>query len=46
MINSLVRNIPSLKTLCAVAVAAFAVSQATIVHAAPPTAEVIQLVWL
>ena len=40
MINSLVRNIPSLKTLCTVAVAAFAVSQATIVHAAPPTAEV------
>ena len=40
MINSLVRNIPSLKTLCAVAVAAFAVSQASIVHAAPPTAEV------
>ena len=40
MINSLKRSIPSLKSVFTVAVAAFAFSQATLINAAPPTAEV------
>ena len=40
MINSLKRSIPSLKSVFTVAVAAFTFSQATLVSAAPSTAEV------